>query len=80
MSQNPNTVKARKRIEALSQDATAGKIQKAKAADQGAITYARNKLRKTEVFLQASREKQQEMLLETANNKMHERYMHNILY
>ncbi len=73
-------MKARKRIKALSQDATASKIQKAKAADQGAITYAKNKLRKTEDFLHVSPEKKEEMLLKTTNNKIYKRYVYNILY
>ncbi|KAH8650262.1 hypothetical protein BGZ60DRAFT_421926 [Tricladium varicosporioides] len=66
LSTNPNTVKARKRNEAISQDPVRMKVEKAKAADQGAITYARNILRKSENFKNASAERQKELLDESA--------------
>jgi hypothetical protein len=53
-STNPHTIKARKRIEKLSHDPIRSRIEKAKAADQGAVTYAKSKLVKSEQYLNAS--------------------------
>ena len=39
LSTNPRTVKARKRNEAIQNDPVVSQIEKAKAADQGAVTY-----------------------------------------
>jgi hypothetical protein len=66
LSQNPHTIRARKRKELLAQDSINDKIEKAKAADQGAITYARKKLRVTAEYMAASTEKQMELLSSTA--------------
>jgi len=53
LSNNPYTVKARKRNEAISNDLILRQIKKAKAADQGAITYAKKVLLKSDKYRNA---------------------------
>ena len=43
------TIKARKQIETIAKDSIRDKVEKAKKADQGAITYAKRKLHQTSV-------------------------------
>jgi hypothetical protein len=61
---NRNTVKARKRNEALKADLIREQVEKAKAADQGAITYSKKKLIKSERYLQASESKKAALVQE----------------
>ena len=62
LSTNPNTVKARKRNKALSQDPVRKVVEKAKAADQGAVIYTRKKLGSTHKYQTVSAERQKEMI------------------
>jgi hypothetical protein len=62
LSQNPNTVKARKRNEKIAQDNTRRAVEKAKQADQGAVTYAKKLLVKSDAFLQASSDQKLQMV------------------
>ena len=67
LSTNKNTVKARKRIKSLEKgDPVAAKVEKAKAADQGAITYAKRKLVKTLEYTQASSTNQAQLVQQSA--------------
>ena len=74
LSQNVHTARARKRKENLSQDENSHKIEKAKAADQGAITYAKKKLRETKEWLSASVEDRDKMLSDVADTVRLRRY------
>jgi hypothetical protein len=74
LSQNPHTVKARKRSEAISQDPIRAKIEKAKAADQSAITVAKRKIVKSAEYINASPEEQQEMVKKSAADVRLKRY------
>jgi hypothetical protein len=78
LSQNPNTVKARKRNEALAKDPIRAKIEKAKAADQGAITVAKRKVVSSAAYKSASPSRQQEMVQESAASVKLRRYFQNI--
>jgi hypothetical protein len=66
LSNNPYTVKARKRNEAISNDLILGQIEKAKAADQGAITYAKKVLLKSDLYRNASLLDQATMVQDSA--------------
>jgi hypothetical protein len=78
LSQNPNTVKARKRNEDLSKDPVRSQIEKAKAADQSAITVAKRKVKSSAEYLSASPARQQEMLQDSATSTKLKRYFQNI--
>jgi hypothetical protein len=77
LSQNPHTIKARKRNEALSKDPIRGKIEKAKAADQSAITVAKRKVVSSAEYISASPEKQKEMVKNSAEMVKLKRYLLN---
>jgi hypothetical protein len=51
---NPYIVKARKRNKAISNNPILGQIKKAKAANQGAITYAKKVLLKSNLYRNTS--------------------------
>jgi hypothetical protein len=78
LSQNPNTVKAYKRNEALAKDPICTKIEKAKAADQGAITVVKCKVVSSVVYKSALLSRQQEMVQESAASIKLRRYFQNI--
>jgi hypothetical protein len=75
LSTNPHTVKARKRIEAIKADPVRLQVEKAKAADQGAITYAKKKLVATEVYIQATAEEKKAMVEKSASEVQVKRYV-----
>jgi hypothetical protein len=75
LSENPNTVKARKRNEKLAQDPIRNKVEKAKAADQSAITVAKRKLVKSQEYINASEEMQREMVKNSAKGVQLKRYL-----
>lgn len=62
LSTNPNTIKARKRNEKLGHNQTTAQINKAKAADQAAVTYQKSKLVKSQIYQQASPETQHDLV------------------
>ncbi len=62
LSTNPNTVKARKRMIDISLDPVRVQIEKAKSADQAAITYAKKKLRKQNAYMSATSDVKEQML------------------
>jgi hypothetical protein len=74
LSTNPHTVKARKRIEAIKADPLRLQVEKAKAADQGAITYAKKKLLATEAYIQAAAEEKKAMIKKSALEVQVKRY------
>lgn len=80
LSTNPHTVKARKRNEAIQKDPITLQIEKAKAADQGAITYAKKKLVNTEEFQNASVDEQATMIKSSAAEVIVKRYVINSNY
>jgi hypothetical protein len=80
LSTNPHTVKARKRIEALQNDKINLQIEKAKAADQGAITYAKKKLVQSAQYQAADKNKQDEMIRESAAEVSLKRYVINLYF
>ena len=59
LSTNAHTVKARARVQAM--DAVALVIAKAKAADQGAKTYAKKRLRASDKYAAASEAEKTEL-------------------
>jgi hypothetical protein len=72
LSTNPNTIKSRKRIERM--DEIEAIIETAKRNDVSAQTYAINKkLRLTEEYKNASKERQAEMEAETKERVNHKR-------
>jgi Flp pilus assembly protein TadB len=73
LSTNPNTIKARKRHE--TDDAVLKKFNKAKAADQGAVTYARKKARETSDFITASDTQKQQILDDVRDRVLLQRVM-----
>ncbi|KAM3067040.1 hypothetical protein ACMFMG_011819 [Clarireedia jacksonii] len=73
LSQNPHTVKARKRAEALENDPIRGQIEKAKARDQSAVTYAKSQLKKTQEYIDASEDAQHQMLVDCDAEVRHRR-------
>ena len=74
LSQNPHTVKARKRNEAISQDPIRAKIEKAKAADQSAITVTKRKIVKSAEYINVLLEEQQEIVKKSATDVRLKRY------
>ena len=62
LSDNPHTKRVRARRDAM--DNNQAKVDKAKRADAGAITYSFNKLKKTQAYLAAS-EAEQRVLRQT---------------
>jgi hypothetical protein len=78
LSTNPHTVKARKRLEALQNDKISLQIEKAKAADQGAITYAKKKLVQSAQYQAAEKNKQDEMIKQSATEVLMKRYVTNL--
>jgi hypothetical protein len=80
LSTNPHTVKARKRIEAIKADPIRLQVEKAKAADQGAITYAKKKLVATEAYVQATAEEKKAMVEKSAQYVQVKRYVSPDLY
>jgi len=78
LSQNPHTLKARKRIEALAKDPVRGQVEKAKAADQSAITVAKRKVVHSAEYLSASPAKQEEMVQNSAAAVKLKRYFLSI--
>lgn len=75
LSDNPHTVKVRKRNEAISQDPVREKVEKAKRADQGAITYAKSKLMATNAYQRASESVKKAMDEESARKVKAKRYV-----
>ncbi len=73
LSSNPNTMRARARRAKLETNSIAIKIEKAKNADQAAITFQKSKLRKTLAFINASKEDQRKMLDASKAQTMHKR-------
>lgn len=71
LSTNPHTVKARKRKEGMTDDELA--VEKAKNADQGAITYALQKLKKKPEWINASEEERIEMKKKSTEDTIHKR-------
>lgn len=65
LSTNPHTVKVRKRNEKIGQDPIRSQIEKAKQADQGAVTYARKVLKKSALYIQASEAEKTQMMLDS---------------
>jgi hypothetical protein len=66
LSNNPYIVKARKRNKAISNDPILRQIEKAKAADQGAITYTKKVLLKSNLYRNASLLDQATMVQDSA--------------
>lgn len=56
----------------------AAKVAKAKAADQGAITYAKKKLTQTLEYTQASDSRKAELVRQNANDIILKRYAYSI--
>lgn len=71
LSNNPRTVKSRKRTEALRADPIADGYEKAKNSDTAARTYAKKKLRATVTFASLSAEEQAQALADAAEQAMH---------
>jgi hypothetical protein len=74
LSQNPNTMKARKRNEAIAKDPIRLKIERAKAADQSAITVAKGKVVRSVEYMNAAPAKQHKMIQESAADVRLKRY------
>jgi predicted MarR family transcription regulator len=72
LSTNPHTVKARKREKSMQGIELA--IEKAKRADQAAITYALKKLKKTDKWESASEAERAEMKKASAATVTHKRF------
>jgi hypothetical protein len=66
LSNNPYTVKARKRNKAISNNLILGQIKKAKAANQGAITYTKKVLLKSNLYRNTSPLDQATMVQDSA--------------
>lgn len=75
LSTNPNTIKVRKRNDAISQDPIRQQVEKAKAADQGAITYAKRKLLRSAEFATASEAGKEDMIRDSAASVILKRYI-----
>jgi hypothetical protein len=80
LSSNPNTAKARKRNENISKDPIRHKVEKAKAADQGAITYAKKKLVKSDEYQAASESEKEGLVRKSANEVILKRLVISWLY
>jgi hypothetical protein len=80
LSTNPHTVKARKRNEKISQDPIRQKVEKAKQADQGAITYAKKRLLKSEAYIQASDDKKAQLVKDSEAEVRLKRYVSYSFY
>jgi hypothetical protein len=65
-STNVHTVKARKRLEAIKSNSIQNQIEKAKAADQAAVTYRKKVLKKSAEFALASFAEQKRMIEQSA--------------
>jgi len=74
LSENIHTVKARKRMEKISQDPIREKVEKAKQADQGAVTYAKKNLLKSAVYSQASDSEKIQMIKDSESEVHLKRY------
>jgi len=70
LSTNTNTVKVRQRNERIAQDPIQDKVEKAKRADQGAITYAKKKLVQTQEYRDATEERKQQLIDASAHKVM----------
>jgi hypothetical protein len=62
LSGNPHTIKARKRLDKISQDPIRQKVEKAKQADQGAVTYAKKLLLRSAAYKQATDANKEQMV------------------
>ena len=73
LSMNPHTARSRDRVTRM--QGVELQIEMAKKADQGAITYALNKLKHTDAWKAASVEEQANMKKASHDEVVHKRYV-----